>query len=189
MYYIHEIFYSLQGEGTNAGKPVVFIRFAGCNLNCGFCDTPRVKGKLMTANQILKYTKLVAPKCKWVIFTGGEPLLQLDTQIIDTFSEYWKGLETNGTRTIPAGLDYVTVSPKGQLCEGNQQRSINELRYPIKHNDQCPPVEYHAEHRYLSPIFDGLDLNLQNLQWAIKLCKQNPVFSLSVQQHKLWRIR
>lgn len=189
MYNIHEIFYSLQGEGANAGKPVVFVRFAGCNLNCSWCDTPKVKGTKMTAEQIFTAVITASPLCHSIIFTGGEPLLQIDNELIDTFLRYWKGVETNGTLPVPSGFDWITISPKGSIHEANRRLKIDELRYPIKHNDKCPPIEHNAFHRYLSPIFNGNKPVKRNIDWAIMLCLMNPRFKLSVQQHKLWRIK
>ena len=122
---INEIFYSLQGEGLHAGTPAVFIRFSGCNLRCPFCDTEHQGGRMMSdeeiAGEAAKYP------AEWIILTGGEPTLQLDEKLLGTLKKTGKkiAIETNGTRPVPAGVDFVTVSPKFQFCD-NAELKVTE---------------------------------------------------------------
>lgn len=110
---INEIFYSLQGEGINAGIPSVFIRFSGCNLRCNFCDTSHEKGRFMTDDEIIKEVrKYPAPM---IVLTGGEPSLFIDEEFISRLKEEtckMVAIETNGTFPLPSGIDWITVSPK-----------------------------------------------------------------------------
>ena len=109
---INEIFYSLQGEGYHTGTPAVFVRFSGCNLKCSFCDTQHEEGTLMTDDEIIaEVSKYPAAT---VILTGGEPSLWIDDALVDRLHEAGKYvcIETNGTRPLPASIDWVTCSPK-----------------------------------------------------------------------------
>ena len=109
---INEIFYSLQGEGYHTGTPAIFVRFSGCNLKCDFCDTQHEEGTMMTDDEIIseveKYPAVT------VILTGGEPSLWIDDEFIDRLHRAGKYvcIETNGTRPLPAAIDWVTCSPK-----------------------------------------------------------------------------
>ena len=192
-YNIHEIFYSLQGEGANAGLPVVFVRFSGCNLHCDFCDTERVKGVRMTKEQILKVAQEQSDNCKRVVFTGGEPLLQLDLDLVAWFLThcYWIAIETNGTLAPPAGIHYVTLSPKKHSTIHPFWSSvvIDELRIPLA-NNELPYIDLkNVKQKFISPVFDGQLLVRENLDWAINYCLQHPSWKLSVQQHKLFNIK
>ncbi len=109
---INEIFYSLQGEGAHAGTPSIFIRFSGCNLRCAFCDTRHEEGTWMTDEEILgSISPYPTPH---VILTGGEPALSIDKELIDLLHKAGKhvSIETNGTRSLPQGIDWITCSPK-----------------------------------------------------------------------------
>ena len=193
-YRVAEIFYSLQGEGANTGKPIVFVRFAGCNLNCAWCDTARVAGEELTGREIQQLAEGQArPGGKHsVIFTGGEPCLQLDEALLGLFKEWWRGLETNGTISLPAldAFNWVTVSPKGGAPVVVPAGQVDEYRYPIVAGDPCPAIpsgwaEAAYPFLYLSPVFDGLKLVPENVKWVVELCKENPQWRMSVQVHKL----
>ena len=110
---INEIFYSLQGEGFHTGTPAVFVRFSGCNLKCSFCDTRHEEGILMSDEEILR--AISAFPSNVVILTGGEPSLWIDQAFIDLLHRAGKYIciETNGTKPLPKGIDWVTCSPKG----------------------------------------------------------------------------
>lgn len=118
MYKINEVFYSLQGEGFFAGRAAVFVRFSGCNLKCPFCDTVFKTFEEITAAQLLRR---INPwkRCQFVILTGGEPTLQVDDILIDALhQDGWQiAMETNGTNTVPNGVDWVTVSPKAAFVK------------------------------------------------------------------------
>ena len=116
-YKINDIFYSIQGEGYYTGEPAVFVRFSGCNLACSWCDTNHLSGDLMTADEIeKKVTSLWQGKDKnpVVVLTGGEPALQTDDELIQALHaiKAFIAIETNGTRDIPEGIDWITCSPK-----------------------------------------------------------------------------
>ena len=118
-YRIHEIFYSLQGEGFHTGRPAVFVRFAGCNLRCPFCDTDFSTRQTMTCEDIVRQALSLVPSSLpdgrfLLVLTGGEPALQVDDTLIDALHKagFYIAIETNGTRTLPAAIDWITCSPK-----------------------------------------------------------------------------
>ena len=208
-YSVKEIFYTLQGEGTHAGRPAVFCRFSGCNLwsgresdrlsaECRFCDTDFVGtdgergGKFADSDSLANIIDSLWPATyapsKFVVFTGGEPLLQLDDALIKSMHAcgFEIAIETNGTLPVPAGIDWVCVSPKA----GTRltARKGNELKVVIPQADQTL-ADYEAlefEHFYLQPM-DGPDIE-RNTRLAIELCKSNPKWKLSLQTHKLLQI-
>lgn len=193
---INEIFYSLQGEGVRAGTPSLFVRFQGCNLRCrrethGFdCDTEFVSGRPWTAQEVAARLKELAPDCNWVVLTGGEPARQLGAELVAYFHDlgYELAIETNGTIALPAGIDWITVSPK--VAEhALRQRTAHEVKYVRAYGQGVPHTVVKAEHYLISPAFEGDSLDRRTLQWCIDLVKGNPKWRLSVQQHKLWHIR
>lgn len=195
-YRVNEVFYSLQGEGARAGTANLFLRFSRCNLDCkvathGFdCDTEFESGTWMTLPEIVAELRRLAPGCGWVILTGGEPALQVDGELIAALHEagYRLAIETNGTLELPAGLDWITVSPK--VPEASlRQRTAHEVKYVRAHGQPLPQTVVTAEHYLLSPAFDGGTLDRAHLDWCIALCRENPAWRLSVQQHKGWNVR
>ncbi len=208
-YSVKEIFYTLQGEGAQAGRPAVFCRFAGCNLwtgreddradaICRFCDTDFVGtdgvngGKFGAADalaaQIDAQWPSARPVRKYVVFTGGEPLLQLDTPLIDAMHArgFEVAIETNGTLPVPAGVDWVCVSPKqgATLAVGGGDEL--KLVIPQAGQDLAAFERLDFAHYFLQPM-DGPD-KLANTQLAIDTCKANPRWRLSIQTHKLLQI-
>jgi len=195
-YLVNEIFYSLQGEGVRAGTPNLFLRLSKCNLECkvethGFdCDTEFESGRWMTPAEVLAEFRQLSASCDWVILTGGEPSLQVDRELIDALhaAGYKLAIETNGSRELPAGIDWITVSPK--VAEhALRQRRANEVKYVRGYGQALPETVVEAEHYLLSPAFEGTEVDPRALDWCIRLCKENPPWRLSVQQHKLWRVR
>lgn len=183
-YKINKIFYSIQGEGARVGKPMVFVRFSGCNLRCSFCDTQHESHTLMSAQQIVQECRRVGGgDCYSVSLCGGEPTLQLDSYLIAEFKRYGFniGIETNGLLPVPAGVDYVVCSPKTPKIAPD---SIDELRYVVKAGDPLPVPHKHARHLYLSPCFDGEQPNIDNIHHCIKLVKEHPEWRLGMQWHK-----
>ena len=188
---VNEIFYSLQGEGGRVGKPSIFIRLSKCNLRCSFCDTEFDSGEEMTLDEIL--IEIAEFGCKWIIWTGGEPTLQLTDEIVSFFKKrgFLQAIETNGTRKLPEGIDYITCSPKQQF---EKVRALiphaHELRFPIQKDDAIPDLSVlpTADNFYLSPIFDADQANKENIDYCVQLIKENPQWSLSVQLHKLIQI-
>jgi len=195
-YAVNEIFYSLQGEGVRAGTPNLFLRFAGCNLTCrqethGFdCDTEFISSRKMTLNEVTQELQALAPDCKWIILTGGEPALQIDRELVDGLkaANYKLAIETNGSVALPDGLDWITVSPK--VAEhAIRQRTAHEVKYVRGYGQGIPKTVVAAEHYVVSPAFNGMDLDQRTLDWCVRLVKENPPWRLSLQQHKLWSIR
>lgn len=195
-YFVNEIFYSIQGEGVRGGTPNLFVRFSGCNQKCkvethGFdCDTEFVSGRETTMQSILKRLKDLSPQAEWVILTGGEPALQVTPEFIQTLHKngYKMAIETNGSIKLPAGIDWITVSPK--VAEhAIRQRTANEVKYVRHYGQGIPKTTVKADHYLISPAFSGDDLNSEDLKWCIKLVQENPKWRLSVQQHKFWNIR
>ncbi|MDG2450010.1 MAG: 7-carboxy-7-deazaguanine synthase [Saprospiraceae bacterium] len=207
MYKIKEIYYTIQGEGHHTGRPAIFCRFSGCNLwsgreedrkkaICQFCDTDFWG---MDGNNGGKYTgDELAEKCfdlwpddshrPFVVFTGGEPLLQLDDRLIKAFKKrnFYCAVETNGTLKAPNELDWICMSPKANteivLIKGN------EIKIVQPQNDIDPQgfedLDYH--HFYIQPM-DNLNAK-ENLEYCISYCMKNPKWSLSLQTHKLMGI-
>jgi len=207
-YSVKEIYYTLQGEGAQAGRAAVFLRFAGCNLwsglerdrasaVCQFCDTDFVGtdgpggGKFATADDL---AAAVAEKWPgggkpYVVCTGGEPLLQLDDAAIAALHArgFEIGIETNGTQMPPAGIDWICVSPKADaelvLTRGNELKLI----YP---QDRAPPERYAGlgfDHFFLQPMDN--DARTANTAAATAYCLAHPQWRLSLQTHKLIGIR
>jgi 7-carboxy-7-deazaguanine synthase len=212
-YSVKEIFYTLQGEGAQAGRPAVFCRFAGCNLwsgreedrasaVCKFCDTDFVGtdgtrgGKYASALELTKEIAKHWPGAtnasksnRYVVLTGGEPMLQVDTALIDALhgEGFTIAVETNGTIAVPEGLDWICVSPKA----GAEwiQRSGNELKvvWPQTGFDLAQFEDAAFSNFYLQPM-DGPS-RAKNTQFCIDACMANPRWKLSVQTHKIIGIR
>lgn len=195
-YKVNELFYSLQGEGMRAGTAALFLRLAGCNMDCsvaihGFdCDTQWRNGRGMTAEEIVIELEQLASGCRWVVITGGEPALQIDPPLIERLHKagYKLAIETNGTVELPAGLDWITVSPKVPEVQ-LRQRFAHEVKYVITTGQPIPQTTVQADHKLLSPAFKGMELDPTALAWCIDLVKQNPDWRLSLQMHKIWGVR
>jgi organic radical activating enzyme len=196
-----EIFHSIQGEGANSGKSAVFVRLSSCNKNCNFCDTDWSVGVDMTVKQIFEivdsYLHDSVYQHNLLIWTGGEPTLQLDDDILSCFSGYYNCIETNGSMPVPSKIDYISCSPKvsSAILKRNFTK-VNELRFPIAVGDELPLISDlpAADHYFVSPIFVGnpkemFSIDNDNVEYCIQLVKNNPQWSLSVQMHKLLNIR
>jgi organic radical activating enzyme len=195
-YLVNEMFYSLQGEGVRAGTPNVFLRLARCNQECrveshGFdCDTEFESGRWMSPAAIVTEARQLSASCDWLILTGGEPALQVDGELIGALhaAGFRLAIETNGSIELPAGLDWITVSPK--VAEhAVRQRTAQEVKYVRGYGQALPRTVVTADHYLISPAFDGPDLDRRALDWCVRLCRDNPPWRLSVQQHKLWQVR
>lgn len=233
-YVVKECYATIQGEGMNAGVPMVLLRFSGCNLSCDFiagprspggwkCDTDFAGGDRLTLKEVEQLVVTTAQQAGmkvpgWIMLTGGEPSLQVDQEFCAHFWHLaWKlAIETNGTKRLPfrfptitrseaadeetAGtggtahvrlwryqLDWITVSPK--IPELIQQTVAHEVKYVLSAGDPLPVPNVLAEHYLLSPAFNGLDLDQSAVDHCIKLCKENPPWRLSLQTHKLLKIR
>ncbi len=197
---VNEIFYSLQGEGGRAGEASMFIRLQGCKTKhacyeAGIrCDTEFESGTKKTLYDVLEIAQNLAPQCKWLVWTGGEPTDQLTAEIVQYFAMmgYLQAVETSGLNPVPEGIDYIALSPKVAehvIRKNFPAGNVNELRYVRQPGQAIPEPSIIAEQYYLSPHFDGEGLNAASLQHCISLCLCNPVWRLSVQQHKLWGAR
>lgn len=191
---INEIFYSLQGEGSHAGVPSVFVRFSGCNLRCGFCDTRHESGKMMSDEEIAEAVNTFP--ARWIILTGGEPSLFIDEDFIRYLKENtskYIAIETNGTNPLPEGIDWVTVSPKSGMEGGGEYnirvRHANELKVvdvgqPLEPYFSLPCVDEGTE-MFLQPCFvDDEEKCRENRLRAIRRVLEDPRWTLSVQIHR-----
>ncbi|SBW00231.1 radical SAM protein [uncultured Dysgonomonas sp.] len=188
---VNEIFYSLQGEGGRTGEASVFIRLTKCNLVCSFCDTDFADGDEMSVDEILEAISVYP--CKWIIWTGGEPTIQLKDEHLAVFREhgYKQAIETNGTRRVPSLIDYITCSPKQDYeTIKNRISFVHEIRMPIQAGDPVPDISVFpkADNYFLSPVFDADKINLENVAYCVELIKQHPQWRLSLQTHKLIHI-
>ena len=205
MYTIKEIYYTIQGEGFHTGRSAVFVRFSGCNLwtghekdrenaICNFCDTDFIGtdgpggGKFQTPNDLVKNVVSKWPsrskEKRFVVFTGGEPLLQMDEELINVlhFNKFEIAIETNGTVKAPKNIDWVCVSPKAGsdliITKGNELKLV----YPQHGIDPSQYENLNFDHFSLQPM-DNENLN-ENIQKTIKYCHEHPLWRLSLQTHK-----
>lgn len=207
-YAVKEIFFTLQGEGANTGRPAVFCRFAGCNLwtgreadradaTCTFCDTDFVGvdgpggGKFVSADDLASAVaetwpaRVSARARKLVVCTGGEPLLQMDADIVHALhaNGFEIAIETNGTQIPPEGIDWTCVSPKVGaplvLTSGNELKLV----YPQPGGEPERYADLDFEQFFLQPM-DGLDRE-RNTELALAYCLTHPQWRLSIQTHKL----
>lgn len=189
--YINEIFYSLQGEGARQGSANIFIRLAGCNLKCSFCDTKFNDSKLYLLGELQNELQKYYP-CKNIIWTGGEPTLQLTNEIVDYFKElgYYQSIETNGSNYIPSNIDYISISPKVNNIHSSISK-VNEVRllYPYFFN-KWSTIDFNFiyDDLYISPAFNNLNVNYYLINECINIVKENPRWKLSIQIHKLLNI-
>ena len=217
MYTVKELFPTLQGEGAQTGRAAIFCRFAGCNLwsgreedrataICKFCDTDFVGsdgdggGRFETAQDLANAIESswkstsAGPQQRYVVFTGGEPLLQLDEALIAELHQkgFEVAIETNGTIKVPKGVDWVCVSPKAGSDLIVLQANELKLVIPQEGHDSLEKLLARFEkmdyrNRFLQPI-DGPNLKI-NTELANSLCQKRPLWRLSLQSHKLVGIR
>ncbi|CAM4006446.1 7-carboxy-7-deazaguanine synthase [Roseateles saccharophilus] len=203
-YSVKELFYTLQGEGAQAGRAAVFCRFAGCNLwtgreqdrataVCNFCDTDFVGtdgeggGKFATAQALADTIAKAWPGGgkPYVVCTGGEPLLQLDEPLIDALHAHGfeVAVETNGTQPAPKGLDWICVSPKADapllLTSGHELKLV--YPQPLAQPERFAHLDF--QHFFLQPM-DSV-LKREHTQAAVDYCMTHPQWRLSVQMHKV----
>ena len=205
MYTIKEIYYTIQGEGFHTGRSAVFVRFSGCNLwtgyekdrnnaICNFCDTDFIGtdgpggGRFRTPNDLVKNILSKWPsrsiEKRFVVFTGGEPLLQMDEELINVlhFNKFEIAIETNGTVNAPKNIDWVCVSPKAGsdliITKGNELKLV----FPQHGIDPSQYENLNFDHFSLQPM-DNENLN-ENIQKTIKYCHEHPLWRLSLQTHK-----
>jgi 7-carboxy-7-deazaguanine synthase (Cx14CxxC type) len=208
-YTVREIYYTLQGEGAHTGRPAVFLRFAGCNLwsgrerdrptaTCRFCDTEFVGtggsggGKFATATALTEAVIAAWPSGQYalkpyVVCTGGEPLLQLDSPAIDALhaAGFEIGIETNGTVKAPGGIDWICVSPKASATVLQNSGDELKLVYPQEEKNAQPEAfaDLDFVHFFLQPL-DNSEKE-KNTSAAVEYCLAHPRWKLSLQMHKL----
>ena len=217
MYRVNEIFYTLQGEGAHSGIPAVFIRFSGCNLRCPWCDTEFTDFTPMTAEQIvaeaLDLYDIPNERRKMIVLTGGEPSLQVDKPLIDALhaAGFYICIETNGTRPLPDGIDWITCSPKEQSFPRNPSpvthnplalKQVNEVKvvFTGTYDPEIWRTCLQAEHWLLQPLrytgewlIENVDSweddRNDNLDDTVRYILSHPFWRLSVQLHKIAGLR
>jgi len=207
MYKVNEIFYTLQGEGAHSGIPAVFVRFSGCNLRCPWCDTEFTDFTPMTAEQIvaeaLDLYDIPNERRKMIVLTGGEPSLQVDKPLIDALhaAGFYICIETNGTRPLTDGIDWITCSPK----EGTKLvlKQVNEVKvvFTGTYDPEIWRTQLQAEHWMLQPlrytgewliehtVDEWEDDRNDNLDDTVRYILSHPFWRLSVQLHKIAGLR
>lgn len=231
-YKVNEVFYSVQGEGARVGQASVFVRLSNCNMRCeqepgprspgGFdCDTEFASGRWATAGEVAAEALRLWPldaqgsprPPQWAIFTGGEPALQLDRELLTAVraAGFRVAVETNGSMVLPHEgdldhpdvaemsmdevlrscfplLDWVVVSPK--VAEhAVRQKWAHELRYVRGAGQAVPEPSCRAVTQFVSPAHDGLRLDPEALRTCLQIVRENPEWRVSVQQHKAWSVR
>ncbi len=212
MYTVKELFYTVQGEGANTGRPAVFCRFSGCNLwsgreedrrdaVCRFCDTDFFGidgpggGKFSTADELARAVRRIWPgdvsrlRRPFVVCTGGEPALQLDNLLVAAFHDegFEVAVETNGTKTLPHNIDWVCVSPKSGTELVTRHGNELKLVYPQPGAEPERFVGLSFDHLFLQPM-DG-PRREDNTRLVLQYCLENPPWRVSLQAHKLLGIR
>ena len=202
---INEIFYSIQGEGCHTGVPSVFIRFSGCNLKCDFCDTPHNEGVQMTDEEI--FIEVKKHDAAMIILTGGEPSLHIDEKFIEELKKETGlpiAIETNGTRPLPCGIDWITVSPKQGLTGHTDEKTLKEEVIRVERADELKVVDLgqDLEPYYklgcvtpetvflLQPCYvPDKSVRENNTRRTIRRVLENPRWRLSLQTHRLIGVR
>ena len=206
-YRVNEIFYTLQGEGAHSGIPAVFIRFSGCNLRCPWCDTEFAEFREMDAEAIvaeaLELYDVPNARRKMCVLTGGEPSLQVDKPLIDALhaAGFYICIETNGTRPLPDGIDWITCSPKENTKLALHK--VNEVKvvFTGSYDPEIWRTQLQAEHWMLQPLryngewlmISGIDEwendSNDNLDETVRYILAHPFWRLSVQLHKIVGLR
>ncbi len=183
---VNEIFYSIQGEGVYTGTPAAFLRLAGCNMRCDFCDTSHEAFTEMTEEEIVEAVGRYP--ARHIVITGGEPALQLTATLLNALrgAGFFVQIETNGTMPLPPGADWITCSPKGEP----RLQHIDELKVlywgqDISHHESLP-----AKERRLQPLDTGdEERNKDITQLTLQYILEHPTWKLSMQTHKILGVR
>ena len=196
MYKVNEIFCSLQGEGFNTGTASVFIRLSGCNLHCAFCDTRHEEGTMMSLPEIVEQV-MQYPKAPLIVLTGGEPSLWIDEDFVMGLKQMTGkriAIETNGTRPLPHGIDWVTLSPKTGLGNSGDLPVVltrcDELKVVYLGQDLTQYDSITADHRYLQPCWVSNESDRKrNMLTTVQAVLDHPEWRLSLQTHRILNIR
>ncbi|MDP6358107.1 MAG: 7-carboxy-7-deazaguanine synthase [Planctomycetota bacterium] len=208
MYSVKEIYFTIQGEGRNTGQAAVFLRFTGCNLwsgleadrakaACQFCDTDFVGtggpggGVFSSANELAQSVHRVWQTDEsngaqpYVVCTGGEPLIQMDQELVDALRSlgFTVAIETNGTLPAPSGIDWLCVSPKAGTDLAISEGTELKLVFPQEGVEPAQYERFNFKHFYLQPM-DGPQKE-ENTRMGIEYCKAHPTWRLSLQTHKI----
>lgn len=187
-YKINEIFYSLQAEGYHAGAAAIFIRLSGCNLKCPWCDTQHDDGVFMTKDEIEKEVINICGDLRpMIVFTGGEPTLQLDNSE-ELLPGFYRTIETNGTNEVPSWIDWVTCSPKTDMDFSNKKRKPDEIKVVFERRriDYFKKLKSLDGWLFVQPLELGGKMNINE---TVDFIKENPRFKLSLQFHKIIGIK
>jgi len=204
-YAVKECFLTLQGEGAQSGSRAVFLRFAGCNLwsgreqdrataQCRFCDTDFVGtageggGKFANAEQLARHVEAfwgTGDECRLVVITGGEPMLQLDTDLLDAFHQrgFRVAVETNGTLPAVPGIDWICVSPKAGTDVVQRRGDELKLVWPQEGIDPVELEQWEFDNFFVQPM--DCEAREEAIQAAIALAMERPKWRLSLQAHKV----
>ena len=196
MYKINEIFHSLQGEGYNTGTASVFIRLSGCNLHCAFCDTRHDEGTMMSLPEIVEQV-MRYPNAPLIVLTGGEPSLWIDEDFVAGLKMMTGkriAIETNGTRPLPHGIDWVTLSPKTGLGDSGDLSVVltrcDELKVVYLGQDLTQYDNITATYRYLQPCWvKDEEQCRRNMLDTVQAVLRHPEWRLSLQTHRILGIR
>jgi 7-carboxy-7-deazaguanine synthase (Cx14CxxC type) len=206
MYAVKEIYYTIQGEGFYTGRPAIFCRFSGCNLwsgreedrhkaICKFCDTDfwgtdGLNGGKYTAEELRDQINAIYPlkEPPFIVLTGGEPSLQVDEKLVEVFKNagFEIAIETNGTKPLPDGIDWICLSPKAYTKIVLKKANELKIVYP---QEGISPFDFDdliITHRYIQPMED--EAWEENTLKALNFVKSNPGWKLSVQSHKYLNI-
>lgn len=196
---ISEIFYSLQGEGIRTGHASVFIRIQGCKAKGAcyasgvLCDTEFESGQDMTLEQLHTWMCTHAPECRTIVWTGGEPADRITDEVAEWFNQlgYWQCIETSGLFSVSHYIDHITISPK--VAEHVIQKNfdgirVHELKYVRHRGQSIPQPSIEADSYFIQPHSNANQIDAENLKHCIQLCLDNPKWSLSVQNHKIWNV-
>ena len=207
LYKVNEIFYTLQGEGAHSGIPAVFVRFSGFNLRCPWCDTEFAEYTEMTVEEIVKEVQdlydVPNERHKMCVLTGGEPSLQVDKALIEALHQagFYICIETNGTRPLPKGIDWITCSPKEATKLALTR--VNEVKvvFTGTYDPEVWRKQLKAEHWLLQPLRYNGDMLIEggideweddrndNLDETVRYILAHPFWRLSVQLHKIVGLR
>ena len=196
MYKVNEIFHSLQGEGYNTGTASVFIRLSGCNLHCAFCDTRHEEGTMMSLPEIVEQV-MRYPKAPLIVLTGGEPSLWIDEDFVTGLKQMTGkriAIETNGTRPLPHGIDWVTLSPKTGIGDSGDLPVVlthcDELKVVYLGQDLSQYDNITADHRYLQPCWvSNKSDRKRNMLATVQAVLYHPDWRLSLQTHRILGIQ
>ena len=196
MYKVNEIFHSLQGEGYNTGTASVFIRLSGCNLHCAFCDTRHEQGTMMSLPEIVEQV-MQYPGAPLIVLTGGEPSLWIDEDFVMRLKQMTGkriAIETNGTRPLPHGIDWVTLSPKTGLGDSGDLPVVltrcDELKVVYLGQDLAQYDNIQAKRRYLQPGWVSNESDRKrNMQATVQAVLDHPEWRLSLQTHRILGIQ